>query len=104
MAKPNTVKVLDALVRFEDNKLGDYICISDIAKTTGKRPELITQNWLRTRATIEFLGEWEILHNPTFNHFDFEVVKNESGSNSFSLSAGEWIEKMRAVWRNIRSL
>lgn len=58
MAKQNTVRVLDTIVRFEGNELGDFICISDIAKTTGKRPDLIIQNWLRTKATVEFLGEW----------------------------------------------
>lgn len=97
MAKPATVRVLDALVRFEENGLGDFICISDIAKTTGKRPDIVIQNWLRTRATVEFLGEWESLHNPKFNQFDFGEVKNAAGSNAFSLSPTEWIESMSAI-------
>ncbi len=98
MAKTNnTVRVLDTNVRFEDNTLGDFICISDIAKTTGKRPDIVIQNWLRNRSTVEFLGEWEMLHNPKFNPHDFEEVKNASGSNAFSLSPTEWIRSMEAI-------
>ena len=97
MAKKKVIQVLGNDVRIQGNDLGEFICISDIAKSTSKRPEIIIQNWLRLRATVEFMGEWEKLHNSGFNHIEFDVVRNESGSNSFSLSAGEWIQKVNAV-------
>ena len=46
----------------------------------------VIQNWMRNRNTIEFLGVWEELHNPDFNRVQFEAVKNEAGTNAFTMS------------------
>ena len=34
----------------------DYICLTDMAKQKDGRIEIIIQNWMRNRMTIEFLG------------------------------------------------
>lgn len=39
----------------------DYICLTDMAKQKDGRIEIIIQNWMRNRMTIEFLGLWEKL-------------------------------------------
>ena len=52
---------------------------------------------MRTRSTVEFLGLWEKLHNQNFNSIEFDAFRNESGSNSFSLTPQRWIEKTNAV-------
>ena len=49
----------------------DYICLTDMARYKDKqRTDYIIQNWLRSRSTIEYLGVWEQLHNPSFNPID----------------------------------
>ena len=42
--------------------------------------------WLRLRSTIEFLGEWEPLHNPDSKPLEFEGFKTQARPNGFSLS------------------
>lgn len=86
-----------AIITFEKNTF-DYISLTDIAKYKDReRTNYVIQNWMRTRSTIEFLGFWEKLHNLNFNSIEFDAFKNESGSNSFSLTPQRWIEKTKAV-------
>jgi hypothetical protein len=76
----------------------DYICLTDIAKhRNADDPRFIIQNWMRTRATVEFLGIWECLNNPSFNRVDFEAVKNEAGSNAFVMTPTKWVELTGAI-------
>ena len=55
------------------------------------------QNWIRNRNTIEFLGIWELIHNPNFKGIEFEAFKKEAGLNSFTLAPQKWIEATNAV-------
>jgi hypothetical protein len=76
----------------------DYICITDIAKRKDpKRTDHILQNWLRNRNTVEFLGVWEQINNPDFNPLEFEGIRNQTGLNSFVLTARQWIESTGAI-------
>lgn len=34
----------------------------------------VVGNWMRNRNTIEYLGIWESLNNPSFNPIEFEGV------------------------------
>ena len=34
---------------------------------------------MRNRNTIEFLGLWESLHNPSFNRVQFDTFRTEAG-------------------------
>ena len=36
------------------------------AKESESRAADIIKNWIRNRYTIEFLGTWEMIHNPAF--------------------------------------
>jgi hypothetical protein len=74
----------------------DYISLSDICEGFEAGTALI-QNWMRNRATVEFLGVWERLFNPDFNSLEFDRIKNESGSNTFALSPKKWVELTQAV-------
>ncbi len=76
----------------------DYISLTDIARhRDAERSDYILQNWLRNRSTIEFIGLWEQLHNPSFNSIEFDGFKNLAGSNSFSLTPKRWIESTNAI-------
>jgi hypothetical protein len=44
------------------------------------------------------LGIWELLNNPAkFNRTEFEAVKNQAGSNSFSMSPEKWKKTTNAI-------
>ena len=62
-----------------------------------ERTNYIIQNWMRTRNTIEFLGLWEELKNPSFKSIEFDAFRNESGSNSFTLTPKKWIEATNSI-------
>jgi hypothetical protein len=52
----------------------------------------IIGNWIRNRNTVEFLGIWEQLNNPSFKVLEFEDFKKHAGLNSFTLTAKQWVE------------
>ena len=90
-------KGLAIQVYTEDFK-NDYISLTDIARyKNAEEPKDVVKNWLRIRDTIEFLGLWEIIHNPDFKGVEFDSFKNESGTNAFTLSPQKWIVKTNAI-------
>ena len=82
----------------------DYISITDMAsaKEEGSRAADIIKNWLRNRYTLEFLGTWEIIHNPNFKVVEFDHFKLNAGLPSFVLSTSEWIERTNAIGINLK--
>ena len=83
---------------------GDYISLTDIAKYRNtSEPFAIINNWMRSRATIEFLGLWEKLSNPDFKPIEFERFRNEAGNNYFVLSPQRWIDSTNAIGITSRS-
>ena len=77
----------------------DYISLTDMAtaKEGDNRSADIIKNWLLNRYTIEFLGTWEVIHNPNFKVVEFDHFRMSAGLPSFVLSASEWIERTNAV-------
>ena len=77
----------------------DYISLTDMAtaKEGDNRSADIIKNWLRNRYTIEFLGTWEVIHNPNFKVVEFDHFRMSAGLPSFVLSASEWIDRTNAV-------
>lgn len=73
----------------------DYICLTDMAKSSGSERAL--HSWLRARNTILFLGLWEQLHNEQFNLHEFVKIKNRAGENSFNPSIKEWVDATGAI-------
>lgn len=75
----------------------EFISLTDIAKyRNADDPRFVIQNWMRNRDVIEFLGLWEILHNPDFNRVQFDTVKNEAGLNRFVMTPTKWISTTNA--------
>ena len=67
------------------------------AKQNESRAADIIKNWIRTRYTIEFLGTWEMIHNPNFKVVEFDHFRMQAGMPSFVMSVSEWIEKTDAI-------
>jgi hypothetical protein len=86
-----------AISLYETNKEA-FISLTDIARhRDAERSDYILQNWMRNRSTIEFIGLWEQFNNPNFNSIEFDGIKNQAGSNSFSLTPKRWIEATNAI-------
>lgn len=75
----------------------DYLSLTDIAKYKSDEPKDVVKNWMRSRATVEFLGLWEQLNNPLFKGVEFDTFRNEAGSNTFTLSPQKWIDATNAI-------
>ena len=46
---------------------------------------------------MEFLGIWESVFNPGFNHGEFATIESQAGLNSYKLSVKEWVAKTNAI-------
>lgn len=72
------------------------------AKGGESRAADVIKNWIRNRYTIEFLGTWEVIHNPRFKVVEFDHFRMSAGLPSFVLSASEWIETTGAIGLVVR--
>lgn len=74
MAKLKVENTEISIVTIEER---DYISLTDMAnaKECESRAADIIKNWLRTRFTLEFLGTWELIHNPYFKVVEFDHFK-----------------------------
>lgn len=97
----NKIKAKDIEISVITNIKGqdeDYISLTDLAREKNPyEPKDVVKNWMRLRSTIEFLGLWEHLYNPSFKGVEFDAFKNEAGSNSFTLAPQRWIQKTNAI-------
>lgn len=96
MAKIIVQDTLITVLNFEEQ---DYISLTDMAsaKEGDSRAADVIKNWIRIRYTIEFLGTWEVIHNPNFKVVEFDHFRKSAGLPSFVLSASEWIERTNAI-------
>jgi hypothetical protein len=94
----STIEVQGSSVTVLSHNQQDSICLTDIAKFKNPdHPDDVIRNWLRSRSTVEFLGLWERLNNPSFNPVEFDGIRMQTGLNSFVLTPKQWIEKTGAV-------
>ena len=98
MVRKDEIIVKDAVIKTMSREGIDYICITDIAKQKNwMDPNGVIANWMRNRNTIEFLGIWETLYNPSFNPLEFEGFRKQAGLNAFTLSPTQWIGATGAI-------
>ena len=96
MAKISVQNTQISIVSFHEK---DYISLTDMAnaKESESRAADIIKNWLRNRYTIEFLGTWEMIHNPNFKVVEFDHFRMQAGLPNFVMSVSERIEKTNAI-------
>ena len=97
VAKKNMAKIFvkETELRLVKIHNEDYICITDML--TAKNGQFFVSDWIRNRNTLEFLGIWEMVNNPTFNCGEFAIVKMKSGLNNFKLSVKEYSTKFNGI-------
>ena len=75
----------------------DYISLTDMAKFKDYRAAVVISNWLSAKYTIQFIGGWEQIHNPTFKVMEFNDFRNDAGSNGYVISPSVFVAKTNAV-------
>ena len=75
----------------------EFISLTDIARYKSIDPRITIHNWLRGRDVVEFLGLWEVLHNPDFKRIDFDTFKEDAGTNAFVFSIRNWTDELGAI-------
>jgi phage terminase large subunit-like protein len=89
------IKVQGIKVAIISSENSDYISLTDMLKA--KDGDFFISDWLRNRNTIEFLGIWERINNPSFNWGEFAIIKSQAGLNSYNISVKEWVQKTNAI-------
>lgn len=79
----------------EENK-ASYVSLNDLCHGNSIEKNVI-QSWLRMKATLEFLGNWEGMHNPKFNLSAYDAIMTNSRHFQFNLKIKNWLEKTDAV-------
>ena len=81
-----TVQNTEVTVLSHNDK--DYISLTDMAngKQSESRAADVIKNWIRTRYTIEFLGTWEMIHNPNFKVVEFDHFRIPQGERLVKLN------------------
>ncbi len=100
MLKINVKETSISIIKFDET---DYISLTDIARFKSNEPNIVIGNWMRNRNTIEYLGIWETLYNPSFKPIEFEGFKKEAGLNAFTLSPSKWIDATGAIGIVVKS-
>ena len=92
MAKFTVKDTEITVVKIKDE---DYLCLTDMLKA--KDGDFFITDWLRNRNTLEYIGIWEKVYNPSFNYGEFAIIKSQAGLNSFKISVKEFVEKTNAT-------
>ena len=93
------ITVQDTEITVVNFREQDYICLTDMIKA--KDGDFFITDWLRNRNTLEYIGIWEHLNNPSFNYGEFATIKTKSGLNNFKISVKELIERTDAIKHNL---
>jgi hypothetical protein len=95
MAKNKKIQVKGIEITIIQEDKEDFISLTDMLKA--KDGDFFISDWLRNRNTVEFLGIWESVYNPSFNYGEFAIIKSQAGLNNYKISVKEWVEKTNAI-------
>ena len=88
-----------------NNKIGimrvgeiDYISLTDLARYKNpEEPGEVIIKWMSNKSSFDFYSLWEELYNDSFKVAEFRHFKNDSASQSFTMSPSRWIKNTRAI-------
>jgi hypothetical protein len=96
MAKSKNIDVKGSQISILVQDEADYLSLTDMTGSFKEGSGLIGK-WITNKNTLEYLGIWEKINNPDFNYPEFGVIEQEAGINRFIMSAGQWIERTKAL-------
>ncbi len=84
-------------IKVEQTPLGEYLSLTDLAKLVNEKSGKVINSWIKSVQALEYLNEWELLHNPDYDKAAYIEIRLKAGSSSFFLSSSKWISKTKAV-------
>lgn len=95
MQKSRKIKVKETEISIISIDEMDFISLTDMTIGYIEGSGLIGK-WITNKNTLEYLGIWEKINNSFFNYPEFEVIEDQSGTNRFIMSVGQWIDRTKA--------
>jgi len=73
MSKTTKIEVEDKLISIVEKNNQNYISLTDMVRDEEGNDHI--RNWMRNRNTVEFIGLWETIHNPSFKPVEFDTFR-----------------------------
>lgn len=96
MSKGRILQVKESAITVISQNETDFISLTDMTTGFNEGSGLIGK-WITNKNTLEYLGAWEKINNSNFNYPEFGVIGQEAGVNRFIMSAGQWIDRTKAI-------
>ena len=92
------MKVKDNLVNVMRVGDIDYISLTDLARYKNPlTPGDVIIKWMSNKSSFDFYCLWEELSNPNFKLAESREFKNDSSTQSFTMSPSRWIRETNAI-------
>ena len=92
------MKVKDNLVSVVKINNVDYISLTDLARyKNSKNPGDVIIKWMSNKSSFDFYCLWEELFNENFKLAESREFKNDSATQSFTMSPSRWINLTNAI-------
>ena len=93
-----TMNVNNNLVSVVNIKGVDYISLTDLARYKNPtNPGDVIIKWMSNKSSFDFYSLWEELSNEHFKLAEFREFKNDSATQSFTMSPSRWIKETNAI-------
>ena len=98
-------KIIKTKLKVKDNLINvmwinntDYISLTDLARyKNSENPGDVIIKWMSNKSSFDFYSLWEELFNENFKLAEFREFKNDSASQSFTMSPSRWINLTNAI-------
>ncbi len=77
MAGSRKLNVNEAAITVISQNETDYISLTDMT-TSFREGSALIGKWVTNKNTLEYIGIWEKINNPTFNYPEFGVIAQEA--------------------------
>lgn len=92
------IKVKDNLINVMRINNTDYISLTDLARYKNpEEPGEVIIKWMSNKSSFDFYSLWEVLFNDNFKVAEFRHFKNDSATQSFTMSPSRWINLTNAI-------
>ena len=92
------LKVKDNLINVMRINNTDYISLTDLARyKNSENPGDVIIKWMSNKSSFDFYSLWEELFNENFKLAESREFKNDSASQSFTMSPSRWINLTNAI-------
>lgn len=98
-------EIIKAQMNVKDNLVSvmrvgdiDYISLTDLARYKNPlTPGDVIIKWMSNKSSFDFYCLWEELSNPNFKLAESREFKNDSATQSFTMSPSRWIKETNAI-------